>query len=163
MNQVPIAPAVEPDSNLGELDHGISINDAVLVHMITNTDAEHSVFFIEPTGSIQDLSPRWGSQYEVYPIWDAEWEDFIVPFWPKIGYDLPRPGPEIQKRRLVLRWTNKGGVIIHVRIEWVQGDDAEASASYDWGGLGSGATYAYSLKRVGHEWRVISASAPVFP
>ena len=161
-NQIPVTSASQHDGHSGELNHGISVDDAVSVHMITNIDAERCVFFIKPTGSIQDLSPRWGSRYEVYPVWDAEWQDVIVSAWPEVRYDLPRPGPEIRKRRLVLRWTDKGGVIIHVRIERVQGDDAEASASYDSGGTGSGARYAYRLKRVDHEWTVVSAQLLYF-
>ena len=163
-NQIPIVSASQRDSHSGELNHSISINDAVSVHMITNMDAQlpnidaqRFVFFIKPTGSIQDLSPRWGRLYEVYPIWDAEWQDVVVPVWPDIRYDLPRPGPEIRKRRLVLRWTDKSGVIIHVRIGRVQGDDVEALARYDWDGFGSTADYACRLKLVDHEWRVVSA------
>src|SRR6516162_6568937 len=54
-NQIPVTSASQRDSHSRELKHGISIDDAVLVHMITNMDqSERHVFFINPTGSIQD-------------------------------------------------------------------------------------------------------------
>src|SRR5262249_15925653 len=98
-NQIPVTSASQRNDNRStELNQGISVNDAVSVHMITNMDqSERHVFFINPTGSIQDLSPRWGEPLRGLPYWAC-----------RMAQAEEQDHPSCQ-------------------VERVQGDDAEAS------------------------------------
>jgi hypothetical protein len=144
-NQTASASATQREGHSFDLK-GISIDDAVLVYMITNLDdAAHFVYFIEPTNLIRDLSPRWGAKYRVYPTQDAEW----LPYGIRGG------------KRLRLKGTNQEGRILDVQVQQVEGDKADAIGTSE--DAFHGKSYQFHLRRVDHEWRIVSAALKMVP
>jgi hypothetical protein len=123
-------------------DHG-SDRDAivmtVLAHMVTNAaDNRALIRFVElPSQQIPKLCERCGSQYVIFSAQMAQQTSSSVH----------------------LKDSDREGVIIHVEIETLEGDNSTVVASYT--SSLSDAGFRYKLRRIGGTWRIVSAKNTV--